>query len=212
MIEIWGRKTSSNVQAVMWAVAELGQHYKRYDIGHRFGGNDTLEFLAMNPNGTVPVIKVNGGEPLWESGAILRYLAALYGDENFWPTQARQRCVIDQWAEWSKINIALNFTAPVFWVLVRTPAEQRNIQALTAGVQKLVHFLKIAEQQLSHQPYLAGQHLTLADIQFGHTLYRYFDLDFQRPELPALAGYYQRLTERPAYREHVMVSYEELRA
>lgn len=95
---------------------------------------------------------------------------------------------------------------------MRTPAEQRNIQALTAGVQKLVHFLKIAEQQLSKHQYLAGPNLTLADIQFGHTLYRYFDLDFQRPELPALAAYYQRMTERPAYREHVMVSYEELRA
>ena len=93
MIEIWGRKTSSNVQAVMWAVAELEQHYKRYDIGHRFGGTDTPEFLAMNPTGTVPVIKVNGGEPVWESGAILRYLASLYGDGKFWPDNPSQRCI-----------------------------------------------------------------------------------------------------------------------
>lgn len=149
---------------------------------------------------------------MWESGAILRHLSERYADDSFWPSQPQQRCIIDQWAEWSKINIALNFTAPIFWVLVRTPAEQRNIQALTAGIQRLVHFLKIAEQQLSQHAFLAGPTLTLADIQFGHTLYRYFDLDFQRPDLPALAAYYQRLTGRSAYREHVMVNYEELRA
>ncbi|GAA0485101.1 MULTISPECIES: glutathione S-transferase family protein [Tatumella] len=210
MIEIWGRKTSSNVQAVMWAVAELQQHYKRYDIGHRFGGNDTPAFLAMNPNGTVPVVSINGGTPLWESGAILRHLAALYGDPPFWPSDVNQRCVIDQWAEWSKINIAINFTMPVFWPLVRIPAEQRDMQALTVALQRLTRFLNIAEQQLLRHPYLAGPEFTLADIQFGHILYRYFDLDIRRAALPAVEAYYQRLTRRAAYREHVMVSYQEL--
>jgi glutathione S-transferase len=74
MIKVWGRRTSSNVQAVMWSISELGLPCERYDCGHRHGGLDTREFLAMNPNGTIPVIRDGDGEPLWESSAILRYL------------------------------------------------------------------------------------------------------------------------------------------
>ncbi len=124
MLEIWGRKTSSNVQALMWCVGELGLAFQRHDVGHKYGGNDTPEFLAMNPNGTVPVVRDDGGEPLWETGAILRYLGTRYGDTPFWPNELIRRTRIDKWAEWSKINVALNFTAPIFWRVVRT-APQR---------------------------------------------------------------------------------------
>jgi len=64
---------------------------------------------------------------------------------------------------------------------------------------------------LSKFPYLVGEQLTLADIQFGHCLFRYFDIDIERSAHPHLRRYYDDLTARPAFREHVMVSYEELR-
>lgn len=211
MLEIWGRKTSSNVQALMWCVGELGLAYRRYDIGHRFGGNDTPEFLAMNPNGTIPVLRDDKCEPMWETGAILRYLAASYGNEDFWPIEARRRIKIDQWAEWSKLNIAANFTAPIFWRVVRTAAKERDEQAITQALQTLHKFLLIANNQLEQHPYIAGKAFTLADIQFGHLLYRYFDIAIERENLPALERYYQRLQHREAFVEHVMVSYEELR-
>ncbi len=70
----------------------------------------------------------------------------------------------------------------------------------------------MAEAQLARHPFLAGGDLTLADIVFGHVLYRYFTIDVARPEHPRVRGYYDRLTERPAFREHVMVSYDALRA
>jgi len=82
-LTVWGRKTSSNVQALMWCIGELGLPYERYDVGHRFGGNDTPEFLAMNPNGTVPVLQDGLNQPIWETGAIRRYLAGRYGDAPF---------------------------------------------------------------------------------------------------------------------------------
>jgi glutathione S-transferase len=210
MLTVWGRKTSSNVQALMWCIGELELPFQRHDIGHKYGGQDTPEFLAMNPNGTVPVLKDGDGEPLWETGAILRYLGNRYGDAPFWPQGLEDRTRVDKWADWSKINIAMNFTAPIFWRVVRTAPEDRDAAAIAAALRVLAKKLDIAENQLSRQTFLAGDEFALADIQFGHVLYRYFDIAIDRPDYPALRRYYDRLTARPAFREHVMVSYEEL--
>jgi glutathione S-transferase len=212
MIKVWGRKTSSNVQAVMWSIGELGLAYERYDCGHRYGGLDTPEFLSMNPNGLIPVVRDGDGEPLWESSAILRYLAHRYGRAPYWPDDLATRTRIDKWAEWSKINIAINFSGPIFWRVVRTLPARRDENALRQAIRVLDQHLDIAEQQLARAPYLSGNEFTLADVQFGHLLYRYFDLEIERRERASLRSYYERLVTRPAYREHVMVPYEELRA
>jgi glutathione S-transferase len=211
MIKVWGRKTSSNVQAVMWSLAELGLAHERIDRGHRYGGLDTAEFLAMNPNGTIPVVRDGDGEFLWESSAILRYLANRYGRAPYWPDDLAARTHIDKWAEWSKINIALNFSRPIFWRVVRTPPARQDPAALMQAIGFLDRYLDIAETQLSAAPFLCGDDLTLADVQFGHLLYRYFTLEIERPERPRLRAYYERLAARPAYREHVMIPYDELR-
>jgi len=211
MIEVWGRKTSSNVQALMWCIGELGLDYQRYDIGHKYGGNDTPEFLAMNPNGTVPVIRDANGIVIWETGAILRYLAEKYGADAFWPQDITARVEIDKWAEWAKIGVAMNFTGPVFWMVVRTAAKDRNPQALQLALQVLSKKLDIAEAQIKKHGYLAGKSFSLADIQFGHILYRYFDIEITRPSYPFIEQYYKQLQQRPAFIKHVMVSYEELR-
>lgn len=212
MLEIWGRKTSSNVQALMWAVGELGLPYQRHDIGHHFGGTDTPEFRAMNPNGTVPVLRDGNGPTLWETGAILRYLADAYGSDTFWPKDPINRAHVDRWAEWAKLNVAMAFTVPVFWRVVRTPADHQDQTPLTQAVTTLETNLAIAENQLRQTRRLATDDLTLADIQLGHVLYRYFDIAIDRRPLPRLRTYYDTLTQRPAFCEHVMVSYEDLRA
>lgn len=211
MLQVWGRNTSSNVQALMWCIGELGLEYHRYDIGHNYGGNDTPEFLAMNPNGLVPVLRDQNGSALFETGAILRYLAGKYAVAPFWPEDINQRAHVDIWAEWAKTSVAAGFTAPIFWQVVRTAEKDRDPQAIAAAVQRLTAFLRIADGRLAQHEYLSGDHFTLADIQLGHLLYRYYDIAIERADLPALLRYYQRLVERPAYREHVMVSYEELR-
>lgn len=134
MLTIWGRKTSSNVQALMWCVGELGLDYLRFDVGHRYGGTDSEAFYQLNPNRTVPVLQDDENPPLWETGAILRYLASRYADDAFWPGELLARTEVDRWAEWSKQNIALGFTTPVFWRVVRTPAAERDPQAIAAAV------------------------------------------------------------------------------
>ena len=211
MITVWGRKTSSNVQAVMWCIGELGLAYERIDAGFTYGVVDTEHYLAMNPNGTVPTIQDNDQAALFESGAIMRYLAAAYGDNNFWPQAPANRARTDQWAEWAKLNIAMQFTTPIFWQVVRLPERQRDPAAISKAIDQFEKNLRLANSQLETRPYLAGEHFTLADIQLGHVLFRYFDLPIERINLPALSEYYGRLARRQPFTEHVIVSYEELR-
>lgn len=212
MLTIWGRKTSSNVQALMWCVEELGLTYQRYDLGHRFGGLDTEAFRTLNPNQTIPVLQDGEDPPIWETGAILRYLAARYGHDSFWPKDPGQRAQVDKWAEWAKLNVAMTFTVPVFWQVVRTAPSNRDEDALRNALETLESKLQIADEQLAHSAFIAGNDLTLADIQLGHILYRYFDIDIPRASLANLRRYYHTLSERPAYQKHVMISYDDLRA
>lgn len=212
MLTIWGRKTSSNVQALMWCVGELGLEYHRHDVGHHHGGLDTPAFRDLNPNRTIPVLQDGTNPPLWETGAILRYLADRYGSDTFWPHDPVQRAEVDKWAEWAKINVAMAFTVPVFWQVVRTAPEHRSHIDIRNAVEYLERKLDIANQCLAEHEYLTGPKLTLADIQFGHILYRYYDIEISRARFSNLERYYDQLTQRPAFRHHVMISYEDLRA
>ncbi|MCG9950574.1 glutathione S-transferase family protein [Providencia rettgeri] len=211
MLTVWGRKTSSNVQALMWCIGELELPYKRLDFGHRYGGTDTDEFYRLNPNRTVPVIQDGCNPPLWETGAILRYLANRYAKGNFWPDEILARTEVDRWMEWSKLNVALAFTAPIFWQVARTPKESQDINSIKLAIDKFENNLMIAEEILASRNYLASDDFSLADIQFGHVLYRYYDIDIKRKSLPYIEAYYKRLLDRPAYRKHVAISYDELR-
>ncbi len=211
MIKVWGRKSSSNVQAVMWCLAELDLDCSRLDAGLTYGVVDTPEYRAMNPNGRVPTLQDGGNTPIWESGAILRYLANTYGPDPFWPSDPVERVRVDQWAEWAKINVALEFTSPVFWRVVRTPSSRRDQAAIDAAVSYLTGNLAIADEQLRTNLFLAGNDFTLADVQFAHCLYRYFDINIERRSLPNLERYYSLVSERVAFQRHVQVSYEELR-
>lgn len=210
MITVHGRASSSNVQAVMWGAAELGLEVRRVDCGEGFSSLDTPAFRAMNPTGKIPVLQ-DGALTLFESAAILRYLARTYGPSSFWPSDPGRQAHVDQWAEWAKQDIANDFTGPIFWRVVRSRAALRDPRAIAEACDHLNLALSVADAQLQRHAFLAGDDLTPGDIHLGHVLYRYFDIDIARPELPALRAYYDRLTSRPAYRTHVMLPYDELR-
>ena len=212
MIKVWGRSNSANVQSVMWCIGEMQLAYERYDVGHGYGGTDTQEYYELNPNRLVPVIKDGDNPPLWESAAILRYLCHRYGKPPFWPESLVERTTIDMWAEWAKINIWPLFTMHIFFQLVRVPAAQRNMEAVATSARTLGEKLALAEQRLGQNDYLVGDVFSLADIQLGHILYRYYELEFERADLPNLRRYYEQLCQHPAYQEHVMVSFDSLRA
>ena len=213
MIKVLGRRTSSNVQHVLWCLAELGLDCEQLDYGHSYGGVDTPEYLAMNPNGLVPVLIDGDDAPLFESAAIARYLATKYGDGGaFWPSDLAKRAQIDKWAEWGKNTWAHAVGQGVFWPLVRTLPQDRDPVRIEAGIKAMNKTAGILNERLSKTTFIAGEDFTLADLSAGYMLYRYFTIDFDRQDFPAIDAYYARLKARPAYAEHVMISYESLRA
>jgi glutathione S-transferase len=212
MITVYGRATSSNVQAVMWGIAELGLAHERLDYGHMHGGLDSAAFGDLTPHRRVPVIR-DGDVVVWESCAILRYLAAKYGDGGaFWPSDAGARAAVDMWAEWAKLSLAQEFTVPIFWAQVRAPAAARDEVALAANIASFETRLDVLAAQLSGHDYVLSDDFTLADIVAGHVLFRWFDMDIARRPRPVVQAYYDRLCARAPYRAHVMVSYDVLRA
>jgi len=210
MLKVWGRKTSINVQKVMWTVAELGLAHERVDAGGPFGGLDTEEFGKLNPNRLVPVIDDNGFV-LWESNAIVRYLSAVYGREKLAAADERQRALADQWMEWANSMLYADIIATCFLGLIRTPAQDRNVAAIDKAAKRAGERLAILDAQLAGRSYILGDQLTAADIGCGSLMYRYFTLDIARSRLGNVEAWYQRLTERKAYQDHVMIDYQALK-
>jgi glutathione S-transferase len=210
MLTIHGRATSSNVQLVMWAVAELGLPHQRLDVGGAFGQTDTAEYGAMNPNRLVPVLQ-DGDLTMFESGAILRYLSAAYAPESFWPRDAAARAALDQWAEWGKVTFAIAM-GPLFMGLVRTAPSRRNAEALAQAEAGAAKVARIFDARIGTGPWLAGEDLSFADIAMSYYLYRYYTMPFKRAETPNMDAHYARLSARQSFRDHVMVSYESLQA
>jgi glutathione S-transferase len=211
MLKVWGRRNSFNVQKVMWLIGELDIPHEHIPAGSDFGGLDTPEFLAINPHGRIPVIQDIDGTTVWESHAILRYLAARYNNGLFWSEDARVRSLADRWMDWSQATLQPNFLTGIFWGFYRTPEHQRNWSSINENVHRCGQYFLLLDHILSNQPYLGGSTLTLADIPAGTTLYRYFELDIKRPVLTNVEAWYSRLQERVAYREHVMVPFEDLK-
>ncbi|HXF66195.1 MAG TPA: glutathione S-transferase family protein [Burkholderiales bacterium] len=200
MLKIWGRANSINVQKVLWCCAELGLAFERIDAGGKFGVVNTPEYLAKNPNGRVPTIE-DGDFVLWESHAIVRYLARKHGAGTLWPEDERAAADADRWMEWYSTTVWPNLQ-PVFWNLVRVEPQHRDMKAVEAARGRLAQDLGIVEQRLAGRPYLAGEAFTMGDIPMGVALHRWFLLPIERPEYPRLAAYYDRLRQRPAFQQH----------
>jgi glutathione S-transferase len=204
MLKIWGRTNSSNVQKVLWLCAELGLTYERTDAGMQYGVVNEPFYKQMNPNSRVPTID-DEGFILWESNAVVRYLAAKHRAEPLWPSDLRVRADADRWMDWASIMFLPVFT-PLFWGLIRTPPEKRDMKAVHAAAAATAQSLRVLEQGLEGRNYVAGAAFTIGDIPIGVNLYRWFAFEgIQRPAMPEVEAYYRRLTERPAYRQTVML-------
>src|SRR5262245_44515251 len=140
MLKIWGRKTSSNVQKVMWATGEMKLPVERLDVGGPFGKNREPAYLAMNPNGLVPTLEEEDGFTLWESNSILRYLAAKHRSP-LEPADLRARANAQKWMDW-QLSVAQSAILPVFMGLVRTPPEKRDMKVIGEINAKLIEVMK----------------------------------------------------------------------
>ncbi|CDO59867.1 Uncharacterized glutathione S-transferase-like protein [Candidatus Phaeomarinobacter ectocarpi] len=208
MLTVWGRRNSQNVQKVMWLIGELGLEHTHIDAGSTFGGLDTPDFLARNPHGKIPVIEDENGA-VWESHAILRYLAAQHDGDTWWPADPYKRSVQDRWIEWATTTLQVSLLE-IFWAYYRTPEDKRNAAFLKGAFKRCHAGFTALNAHLEGTPYIAGDSLTLADMPAGATLFRYLTMPIDRPSLPHVEALYARLSEREAYRTHVMVPYDDL--
>ena len=209
-LRLLGRSTSGNVQKPMWLLAELGLDHERVDVGGDFGGNDTPEYLAMNPNGRVPTL-IDGETVIWESNTIVRYLVARYGGEAFSIADPGRRATAEMWMDWTLTTMGAQVTG-LFHAAVRTPKADQDptrIAALAKGAVKVLGLIE-GHLQRTGWDWIAGSDISIGDIPIGTALYRYFDRDNERPPMPRLEAYYARMCERKAYQDTVMTAYDSL--
>jgi len=199
VITVLGRRNSANVQKVMWTLGELDLAYQRIDVGASFGYPSDYP----NPVKVVPTIR-DGELVVWESNACVRYLARTYGKGTLWPDDAAQLATSDMWMEWQRSDISNGFF-PLFQMLIRgLPSTPEKIERC---VQECARIFSQLNRQLEGRDFISGPKLGTADIAIGAMMYRYMTLPIERPALPAMEAWYQRLTTRPAYRKHVMIEY-----
>jgi glutathione S-transferase len=210
MIRVWGRRNSLNVQKVMWLLGELRLEHEFVPAGGPFGRLSEPQFGALNPNRLVPVMEDDRGA-IWESHAILRYLATCHGGAEWWPDDPFERSLADRWMDWCQSAWQRAFTDGVFWGYWRTPEAQRDLPAIARALDQCAELIQLLDEALESRPFLAGERLSLADIPAGASMYRYFTLPIARPSVPRVEAWYARLRERPAYREHVEVSFDDLK-
>jgi glutathione S-transferase len=202
MLVIWGRKNSVNVQKVLWCCEEMKLAYRCIDAGGPFGIVDTDAYRKLNPNGLVPTIE-DDGFVLWESNAIVRYLAAKHSPGDVWPDDLKTRADGDRWMDWSTSTFwpALRI---LFLGLIRTAPEKRDAKALEESRIKTAGALAVLDGYLASREFLAGERFTMGDIPLGCGIWRWMSLPIERPDLANVQRWFDSLTQRPAYRAVVM--------
>ena len=200
MLKIWGRNTSSNVQKVIWTLAEMNLPFERIDVGGAFGKTKDPFYLAMNPNSLVPTLEEDDGFTLWESNSVVRYLSGKHGGV-LEPKDAKTRAKAHQWMDWQLSVIGPAIT-PVFWGLIRTPPEKRDQAAIDAGKAKTTAAAQIMDEQLGKTRFMAGDAFSYGDIPVGVMIRRYMELVPERPKMANLERWFGEISARPAFKEH----------
>lgn len=203
MLTVWGRMSSVNVQKLLWCCEELDLAYERVDAGGPFGGTDVPEYLAMNPNGLVPTVS-DDGFTLWESNTIVRYLAAKHG--TLLPVDPAERALAEKWMDFQLGTLFPAFRAG-FLGLTRTPPDERDPDAIEASLRETARLLTILDAHLEVRGFVGGEELTVGDVALGPVVYRWLNIEIERPRLPNLERWHDHLTERPAYQKCVMVPF-----
>ncbi|MGI9336797.1 MAG: glutathione S-transferase family protein [Gammaproteobacteria bacterium] len=214
MIEVWGRPNSICTQRVLWACVETGVDFELNLAsatmgpgGHvstgeaSYGGVDTPAYLAMNPNGAIPTIK-DGDFVLWESNAIVAYIAAKFGAERLYGDNLETFARASQWMSWTNEHLE-----PPLHVLVmelyRLPAAKRSSGAVDAAARDIAPWIEVLDRHLSTQPYVAGEAFTMGDIPAGAAAYRWTLFTADRPATPHVNTWLERLAVRDGFKRHV---------
>jgi glutathione S-transferase len=201
MLKLLGKSSSINVRKVLWACAEMGIVIEQEQWGSGFKDTHTPQFLKLNPNAMVPVL-LDGEFVLWESNTICRYLASKQGRSDLLPTDVADRARVEQWMDWQATELN-NSWRYAFMSLVRKSPAHANPQTLAASIDEWHRHVRILDAQLAKtNAYVCGDTFTLADVVLGLATNRWLMTPMERPTLPAIDAYIERLSLRPAFLLH----------
>ena len=201
MLKLLGKSSSINVRKVQWLCAEMQLGYEQEQWGSGFSSTSVPEFVALNPNAMVPVI-LDDGFVLWESNSICRYLAGRQARHDLLPLQAQDRARVEQWMDWqaTELNNAWRYA---FMALVRKSPAHNDAAAVVASVGNWNRHMEMLDAQLAKTgAFVAGEQFTLADIVLGLSANRWYMTPMERPKLPAVHAYFERLSQRPPFLQH----------
>ena len=202
MLRILGRNNSSNVQKVTWLCEELSIPNEREDFGGAYANTKDSYYLSLNPNSRVPTI-MEDDFTLWESNAIVRYLCSKHSAGVMAPADPRAHADADRWMDWQQTTVLAPITV-IFWGLVRTPEADRDLAAIEAARDSMIPIWNILDERLTGRDYIMGDTLTMADIANAINCYRWMTLIQDRPSMPGLEAWYDRIAARPAFKQHVL--------
>lgn len=200
MLTIWGRLNSHNVKKVTWFAEELGLEYRRIDVGGKFGMD--ADYLAKNPNALIPTIE-DGKIVLWESNAILRYLAAEHGGARWWPSNPAKRAMGDRWMDWQ--GGYADAQRDAFLNLVRKSESERDPVAIERSVAASAKQLAVLDRYLGETPWLSGEEFGIGDIPMGVYAYTWFNIPITRPSFPNVERWYEQIRQRPGFAKQVAI-------
>src|SRR5437762_6196831 len=189
MIRVWGRRSSVNVQKVLWTLGELDLPFSRETVGGQFGGNRDADYLRMNPNGLIPVI-LDGDVTMFESNAIVRYLAARYRAGVLRPETPKALAAAEQWMEWQQSTFYPAVSA-LFWNLARLPLEKRDPAVVARAEKEAYSALAIADRHLAQHEWFAGEEFSFGDIVMGVTFWRYNGLGLAPLDIPHVMSWFE---------------------
>jgi glutathione S-transferase len=202
MIRILGRSNSFNVRKVLWVCDELGIPFEREDWGRGYRSTSDPAFLEINPVGLIPAV-IDEGIVLRESNTIVRYLATKHGPDTLYPRDPIARARVEQWMDWANYETSISLRGAFLGGMLNEPP-WNNAWFIDQGRRQLTKEVGQLDQHLAGSgPFITGQTFTVADIPIGLVVNRWFFLNCERPHYAAVAAYYERLSERAAYRRHV---------
>lgn len=202
MLKILGRDNSANVMKVLWCCGELGLPFDREDYGGQFGKTKDAAYLEMNPNALVPTV-IDDGFVMWESNTIIRYLGAKHDAGGLYPTDLRERATGEKWMDW-QLSVVTGVMVPVFWGLIRTKEEDRDMAQINAARDRWAHAFSMLDTFLGRTEFVAGSRFTVCDIPVGVMAYRWFNLPIEREDYPNLKRWYDALCQRKPYQDYIM--------
>jgi len=203
LLRILGRANSFNVRKVLWICDELNIPFEREDWGRGYTPTSTPDFLKINPIGLIPAV-IDDGVILRESNAVVRYLATRHGPDSIYPRDPVKRCHVEQWMDWANYETSISLRGAFLGGMLNEPPWNNPWFVETGRKQITKEVGQLEEHFAKSGPYVCGDTFTVGDIPIGLVVNRWFCLKFDdKPHYPAVAAYYEKLTERPAYRAHV---------